>query len=431
MTRWFANFHGLAGLRGAGPALGLASALGLAVSALHAQTLPPPNTIAFSNSLYVAYDADPLGYAPITVLFGGGSVTGVTVDYDVDLAQPNTAIPGLDYVLTPGRLILSDTQPVNAFVVTILNNPAATGDRSVFLKLVNATGGAVLGLAQAELRIRQGLPPVPLAAGGFSFTRPFYYITELEGLGNRDFFIPNPIDNRRCVPGALITVNRTNGLVGRVWVDWVATDDATGFPVDAGSLVFDDGQTSTNFFIYGPLLGGLPFPITSNTDATVTLQLSNPRPDPLENAELIQPTLDPFGATASLTIVGVLNRPSSFSIESLHYRVDEYPTLNNGQITIFVALPGGGTGIPPDGQTWCNVEWGLSIWVPPAVALDEGSDYATPGVDFVTGTAHLVFGALDQVLTITIPIQQDSLVEFNEDLFVQFTRPLGAGLSVR
>ena len=59
----------------------------------------------------------------------------------------------------------------------------------------------------------------------------------------------------------------------------------------------------------------------------------------------------------------------------------------------------------------------------PKLDLEPGSDYATPGQDFTPITGQLSFGDGQSLAYIDVPIIDDDLMEFNEDLFVYLYNP--------
>ena len=388
MSRWFGKYVGLPVARWA---LGLVSGLALVASGQAAAL--PPNTIAFSTNIYVVYDTF-VGDYYITNLYGGG-VAPVSVGYSVDTANLlNTAVEGVDYILTPGTVTFQAGVLQTNFVVQILSTCHA--GRSLFLKLSNPTVPAVLdsGRSQAELRILPE-PPPQAAAGEFSFSRLRYVITDREG--------PVQPDGYRTIPGALITINRQNGDVGRVRVHLMlncATDPAFLVETD---VFFDHGQTSTNFFLPNAQLPALQ----AAADTIVDLQLSNPSADPLENTNIIQPSLslvDPV--QARLTIVNT-RIPGRVSLSSVHQRVDEYGTRT---ITVGVSYAGG---CPTN-----VLNFNLVVGVPgnyTGPGLDEGSDFATPA-DITTSTIQYSFSRNQTFVQHTITVNDDTLVEFNEDI---------------
>ena len=421
MTKLFGKRDGSLGLSVARWALGLVTGLALAVGASAAA--PPLNTVAFSTNIYVAYDTFEGDYY-VTNLYGGGAAP-VSVDYTVDVANPtNTAVYGVDYILNPGTITFQAGVFGTNFTVQIL--PTATAGRTLCLRLSNPTAPAVLdsALSQAELRIMS--EPLPkVAAGEFSFSRFEYMITDQEG---PDMPVLYP-QWGRSIPGAVITINRTNGSMGRVSVDFSATSLDDPLYLETGRVFFDDGQTSTNFVLSWPIWN-LVYPVTCPyalpagaegplaADMFVNLQLSNPLPDPMEDPEIIQPALG--GRTqADLLMVGTGQVLKQASLTSLHCRVDEY---GNRLAHVTVYLHGGGWNPAPSVDLYIKN-------FPGYLPLDESSDYALAPLDasltgLNSGFTRYTFPPGVTAVTHAIPVViPDTLVEFNEDLRLTLQMP--------
>jgi Calx-beta domain-containing protein len=103
--------------------------------------LESAGSLQFSSTNYTAQQTD--SAATITVDRVGGSAGAVQVDYQT--APGGTAVPDVDYTDSSGTLnwIAGDTAS-KTFTVTLLNNQQAGTNRTVFLTLSNATGGASL-----------------------------------------------------------------------------------------------------------------------------------------------------------------------------------------------------------------------------------------------------------------------------------------------
>ena len=92
----------------------------------------------------------------------------------------------------------------------------------------------------------------------------------------------------------IVTINRLGGSTGRVLVDYRTVNDPLfGGAVDgidyfstSGTIVFDDGQTSTNFVVnvFSDFLA-------ASGDKLVQLEIGNPRAAPGENPAIIVPTM--------------------------------------------------------------------------------------------------------------------------------------------
>ena len=274
----------------------------------------------------------------------------------------------------------------------------------------------ILGWA-GRVAAQEPIPANP--AGTFSFVSDEFTITELESIG--------PPNTFRSIPGALITVNRMGGSTGRVLVDWMATEVDQGIPVGAGTMIFDDGQTSTNFFIN---LYDIPPISETNQDVRVMLELIQVLPAPEENPDVIQPALDPALSVAQLTMLNLMDYTNRFSFGSLNWRVDEY---NNRQITVTVVLPGRGEGnSQQSGPVSVELRYGLDYFFPLAPGSDYANDEAYTGVDgfvqpqdFETGSIRLYFRDVDVSRSVTLTVRPDALVEFNEDIPLLLRDPAG------
>ncbi|HXT10618.1 MAG TPA: Calx-beta domain-containing protein [Candidatus Angelobacter sp.] len=106
--------------------------------------------LEFSSDNYTNQQTD--GFATVTVNRIGGSTGAAQITY---ATTAGSAIPGQDYVDTNGTLNWpdGDTSP-KSFNITLLNNPQAMTNRTIFLTLSNVIGGAYLaGPSNAVLTI--------------------------------------------------------------------------------------------------------------------------------------------------------------------------------------------------------------------------------------------------------------------------------------
>jgi len=383
------------------------------------QPPPPlgPNQVQFSQYGYaVREDA---GSITVTVNSGGGNTSPISVKYET---FNNTAVAGRDYIAKSGQIIFNPGESNKTITIMILDNSIRDGDRSFGIRLYDPQSGAILGSASTAMItiIDNEAVESPSPAGQFEFSSVTYRVTEREGViywGNQ----------YRSVRGALITVNRLNGSTGRVMVDYVVTNEPISQPIPGfyrpavpyldympatGTLIFDDGQTSTNFIVE------VFSDFISNGTARVLLILQNPRPAPQEDPALIKPILGQNN-NAYLNIVEVTGR-RQFSIERANYRVDEY---GGRSITIDVILPGGGG---PD--TSVTVAVGSPYLFGELMA---GSDYARPNEDFSPAQSVTLDFSNPNTFrqSITINITDDSLVEFNEDIPIYLYNSRGAPIN--
>ena len=366
--------------------------------------LPAVNEFQFFSTNLSVLENTP-GFITVVVGYGGGAMEDVTVEIKT---SDITAVAGTDYTPRVDILTFTNGQTVQTFNVPIFDNSTAGSNLKFGLTLSNPTGGAGLGtFSNAVVTIVDDETANFVGTSGeFNFSSFDYTVTE-----NESFL--RDVDNFRSVPGALITVIRTNGGTGRVLVDY-ETEDASAIAFldyipQQGTLIFDDFQMSTNFIV--PVLRNFfGFPSPNIFVKQVNLKLSNPRAAPGENPGLIRPTL----GSVSDSILGIaqVSAPPALAFERLHYRVDEY-----GGKSITVGILNGHTNAGSVGIR-------MNSYI--GSRLQAGSDYATPGVDFTDVSQRVDIPAKRRV-EVTIPILDDSLVEFNEDIILTLENPTWAG----
>ena len=318
----------------------------------------------------------------------------------------------------------------------IQDNPVQNSNKTVLLSLSNPTGGAQLGnLSNSVLTILDDETTfAPSQAGEFNFSSAFYTVTENET-------IPAPYAvstvNIRSARGAIVTVTRTGGAMGRVLVDAavyantnrIGTNNLAARPFIeftpiTNTLVFDDYQMSASFLV--PVFSD----VLVNGHKFIDLQLSNPRPDPTEDALSIVPTLG-LGAASAIQILEINKTGTTqASIERATYRVDEF----GGTITVDVIVP-----------TAVNGSIGLECLNAYGFLLQAGSDYTDqstrnlPNTPYTDGTTNIIsfpdYGAPTDVTlsfvnatrrTATFTIINDGTVEFNEDIRLRLHDPSGS-----
>ncbi len=259
-------------------------------------------------------------------------------------------------------------------------------------------------------------------AGQFGFTATTTSVTETEGSGTA----LEPL-------GANLTITRRNGFVGRMLVDVTFRNltaiGGTDYDPITGTVLtipFDDFQMSTNLIVN----------IRNNTNLAPTLTfevaITNVRPDPSPNPvtgyledQTLVPQIDTASSTNRVTIKNDdVARPIFLR---QRYTITEGTTRNIG-ITRNLGAPAIGAFIRANSANVNNV---------PAenrFALLAGSDYAqandgSPGAitpdfapfpgsgSFVSETENWADNATG-VRNIAFTALQDSLVEFNEDIFL-------------
>jgi uncharacterized repeat protein (TIGR01451 family)/uncharacterized delta-60 repeat protein len=288
---------------------------------------PVPGGIQFEFDKYVVSEGAP-GYATISVTYGGGAAGAVSVDY---ATADGSARDGIHYIGRSGTLTFQFGESNKTFTIPIFDNPDPNTNRTVNLSLSNPVG-AILGPVNTAVLTIVDDETVPFIAtsGRFEFSEALYAGTEWES------YIAgwngSPFTSKYNVQGVVVTINRLGGSTGRVMVDYATVDDpffggavaGTDYWPTNGTLIFDDGQTSTNFVIGV----GSDFFAGSGNKA-VQLIISNPRPAPGENPAVIVPTLGAL-TNAVLQIFEVFGTPfvpptiAAFAFERRNFRGPEY-----------------------------------------------------------------------------------------------------------
>ncbi len=431
--------------------------------------------IAFQSPFYSVNEADP-EFAVISVLNLGGAPG--TVDW---ATADGTGLAGVDYLPRKATLTFAAGQTETNFVVVLLDNAVVNSNKTVRLTLSNPTGIATLGqITNATLTIVDDETILQGSeAGEFNFSSylnngVFYLGSEFEGnfifpcVNQRyTFFGPE-----RDAPGILVTVIRTNGISGRVMVDFDTPEGGGAVPfVDytpvSGTLVFDDGQMSTNFLV--EVFPESFFTFLSTGTRFIRVVLSNPRAAPEEEAErpgTIRPKLG-LGSESGILLydsslslvatiiggvfaVGVTN--NAFAFERNNWRVDEYPSPNavggvrpyNVQVlkpdgmggrVIFRTRerPGGATIFSPSflkaGSDFAEAPEpggfvGIQGW-PNPLFTDPNTPPITNYSDYLGTNTILTFGNNQCRQNVTLWITNNSEVEFNEDIMLELVQIIG------
>jgi uncharacterized repeat protein (TIGR01451 family)/uncharacterized delta-60 repeat protein len=448
-----------------------------------------PTEVQFSAANFQAYENTP-GFITITVVSGGGFTTGGTVDYST---ADGTAIAGVDYLSVSNTLAFAAGENFKTFTIPLLDNTLQHSNKTILLTLSNPTGEVLLGgLSNSVATILddetppfvspagefnivwpdpplQGSAPPPIVGLPFGFgflfsSFPNYVVTENETAT----FASGPSGTTvnqypaRSARGAVITVQRSAPAVGRVLVDYYTTNlfvtnaiftniiNIASNPIArpildytpvSGTLVFDDYQMSANFVV----------PVSSPlTNVYFNVVLTNPRPAPEEDGTVIVPTIGPTNF-ATVQIMKINTTPR-INFERTTWRADEYRSTPQG--TTNVIIPGDNfinidVIYPPGGP---NVSATISVtsrrYIHP---LLPGSDYIDPtGITFDntlytdgtplvlnqedvrTTTFNVSYGQGQTRDSFQIPIANDGVVEFNEDIYMEIvgTSPPGlAGLN--
>jgi uncharacterized delta-60 repeat protein/uncharacterized repeat protein (TIGR01451 family) len=189
-----------------------------------------PGTITFATPEYVVSEG--VGTALIAVSRTNGSSGVVSVNYTTTnlFLPPPTATVNVDYVPKSGVLTFRDGQTSTNISLTILNNSLVEPDETVNLRIFNAAGGATIGNSNAVLYIIDD----DFQAGRVNYSAGVYATNEAAG-------------------SATITVNRTGGVAGAVWVDAIVgpgsnTVAGVDFTAATNRLVWNDGDSAPKTF---------------------------------------------------------------------------------------------------------------------------------------------------------------------------------------
>jgi len=216
---------------------------------------------------------------------------------------------------------------------------------------------------------------------------------------------------------------------------------STGFTLGGATLTFDDYQMSQDIIVPVAVTTGPDGIAYSGIPSLATITLSNPQLDPLEDTNaIIAPSLNTNSSVALLSALSSTFTPGPgvFNLERSTFRVDK--NVGGGNAIISVNRIGGN---PQDSvsvdyyidPTTGDLAPHFGGYNPPAnyvngynpantFPLQAGSDYATANSDFTPMNGTLSWGAYDyNPKQITIPIFNNGLVEFNEDLLIQLYNP--------
>ncbi|NBV24849.1 MAG: hypothetical protein EBS05_23385, partial [Proteobacteria bacterium] len=365
--------------------------------------------LGFSSATYAVNEN--VGSAAITILRTNGSQGTVTANFTT---ADGTAKAGADYTITSGTIVFPDAVTNITFNIPILDNSLVQPNRVLNLSLSYPTGGATLGLSAATLTIIDD----DFNVGFLEFTTTAYYSRLNDSLTELS------IGNNFNIPGALVTVTRKGGFNGVVTVDFNTVDGSVYFGstnalqiASAFSPVF---STSTNIPVpgvagvnYVPTNGTLTFyehemaksfvvPVIAPL-AAFGVQLSNPTGGAV------------LGATTNAS-VSVEDTPI-VGWDRMYFRVRE----NGANPTIYAHNRS--TGPVPVLFTLSSYVGSNTV----ITAVEAGTDTASPGND-LTPPANVTIPAGAVGFPIPIPIIDDRVAEYNEEIIVQMRTNPGGGL---
>lgn len=249
----------------------------------------------FSSATYAV--SETAGNATITVSRVGGSTGAVSVSYAT--VAGGSAIAGTDYLGSASTLSWVDGDIADkTFSVTIFDDMAVDGNKTVNLQLSNPAGGAALGsLSTATLTILANDSPAP---GALRFSKALYLTSEGGGL-------------------ATITVSRVGGTAGAVSVDYTTGGGTAAagsdYTTSSGTLNWANGDAADKTFTVpitdDSIIEGLEWTFLVLSNPTGSATLRSPRSAVLAiidnepaGQQLSPPTIAKAFGTAALPLTG-------------------------------------------------------------------------------------------------------------------------------
>jgi uncharacterized delta-60 repeat protein len=189
------------------------------------------------------------GTLVVAVVCSNPRVEPLSVFYTTYADTNDTAVAGLDYTATSGRLVFANGIVTNTFTVPILNNSLVTGNRTFSLSLSSPTPpGQLVSPTNQHVTIIDN-------NSGMSFSSPTYTVLKT---GVAATITVLRTDNTNQTSSVNFATANGTAIAGS---DYFATN---------GTLVFASGQTSRTFSVR----------VINNTvvqpDKTVLVQLSSP-----------------------------------------------------------------------------------------------------------------------------------------------------------
>ncbi|MBI3882155.1 MAG: hypothetical protein HY301_19105, partial [Verrucomicrobia bacterium] len=265
------------------------------------------------------------------------------------------------------------------------------------------------------------------SAGTFGFTTGNFLMSE------RDGGAPTSLTVSQTYTGGRITITRYSGMAGKVRVFYRVSDGTarrapgdwtlTGGGVESAtsmtnSAVFFDGQTAASFFIVPTLRTN-----NDNIPTTVNLAITGIQFEPGESSAVIPGSIDPVAGTS---VARILDGQQGVSLQRLRWRTIE--TIGTAVVRVLRGnLPfsdGLGTIVTVD-----MLNNGTPNAPGPAssATLDASSDHAQSNLDFTPSVTTITWVAGQTSADISIPILDDALVEFDEDLAITLRPEPGNG----
>jgi len=296
----------------------LGVALGQSVSPVTIiHNIPQPGVLGFSTPTFTTNEN--AGVAIVTVTRANGSAGQVTVNYKT---LDGSAKAGIDYTASTGKLTFKAGVTNQVFTVPLSDNGIAQADRFLSLQLYTTSGGATLGVTNAELLIINN----NYANGHVGFSGG---VSVLNGTSNIMTFGTN--ENSGTL---LVTVTRQGGSAGVLNAS-VASSGGTavngvnyvGF---TNVLTWQNGQVQAQTIAMPVIDDGI---FTSNL--TVNARLYNTIVNGSPNGLALGGV-----STNAILIISNVDFPGSLKFSSPTYSFNE----NGGSAIIPVIRTGGSAG---------------------------------------------------------------------------------------
>ena len=344
----------------------LANPSGADLFYLGGENIPLGGALGFSQAPFTIADDDNqkgvLGFATanfvvnenvtnavVTITRTNGSYGSVSIQYAT--IAGGTATAGSDYQTRSGTLIFNNGQLSRTFTIPITDDSGVEPDETISLRLLNATGGATIGLTNAVVTIVDNDVP----GGRVNFSSATFNTNENAG-------------------AAIVTVTRSGSAAGTLTVYVGATNGTAIQGVDfvgvTNLLNWPDGDVTPRT-VFVPLLDD----VAVEPNETVNLRLFNPTLNGVTNFQQLGAV-----SNAVLTILENDSR-GKVSFSTSTYNANE----NGGPAIISVVRIGGSA---------------ESI----AVNFAAFGGTAVNGVDFISTNGTLAFGPGEVSKSFTVAI---------------------------
>jgi hypothetical protein len=429
---------------------GLMLWLGLGKTA-SAQPAPAAGTFRFTSGLYMCSDNESSGPSYPDPKMSATPGARLTITRDAG-ASGRVLV---DYIVT--NYVYTDVFVTNISGTNILTGPDTNGNYTNFYFT-----NVVVGYLFQDFEYNQ-----------FVYLPWIYTVTNIAQTNINGTLIPptpwttNYVTN--VYPGFAClntTMRDTNGVTNifctNIWVTNIVPSaiDGTDYVSASGTLPFDDHQLSSDILVTVMPEQTPPvflWPFTNYTTFRNRLVLGgilNVALDPLESTSIAAPvigqtyiaglnildtrTTPPCPYQPACTNVGQIGT-NIFNFERMTLRCTEDIGLAHVGVNRITLDPTQQAQITyridyrrstrtPNGNNIFQESPPMAAPQPDQVFLQAGSEYAVPtghdtyatNIDFQGVTSNLTWGAFDtQIQFIPIPISNDTLVEFNEDLMVE------------